>query len=75
MAATARENAASPRYSLLRLAVHRVLAVVTAELAQLELLRHGLLVLGRRVVPALALGALQRDDLSSGPCHGLLPVN
>ena len=53
----------------LGLAMQRVLAVVTAELLELELLRHGLLVLGRRVVPTLALAALQRDDFSSLARH------
>ena len=47
----------------------RALAIVTAELFQFELLRHGLLVLGRRVVPTFALGALQRDDFSSRTRH------
>ena len=49
--------------------MQRVLAFVTAELLQLQLLRHGLLVLVRRVVPTLALGALQRDDFSSLARH------
>src|ERR1051326_3782016 len=54
---------------LLRFPMNRVLTVVTAELLQFELLRHGLFVLRRRVVPTLALGALQRDDFSSLACH------
>src|SRR5258706_3012906 len=49
-----------------------VVAVVTAELLQLQLLRHRLLVLRGRVVAPLALGALKRDDLSSCACHILL---
>ena len=54
---------------LLDLSVQRVLALVTAELLQLQLLRHRFLVLGRRVIPTFALGALQRDDLSSLSRH------
>ena len=46
-----------------------VLAIVTAELLELELLRHGLAILGRRVVPTFALGALQRDDFSTALGH------
>src|ERR1041384_881086 len=49
--------------------MQRVLALVTAELLQFQLLRHGLLVLGRRVIPTLALAALQRDDFSSLARH------
>src|SRR5262249_10281184 len=56
---------------LLGLAMQRVLALMTAELLQLELLRHGLLVLVRRVIPTLALGALQHDDFSSLARHSL----
>ena len=55
--------------SLLRFAVRRVLPVVTAELLQFQLLRHRLLVLRRRIVPTLALGALERDDLSTAAGH------
>src|SRR5207248_7893400 len=39
---------------LLGFAMQCVLALMTAELLQLQLLRHGLLVLGGRVVPTLA---------------------
>jgi hypothetical protein len=49
--------------------VWRVLPVMTAELLQFQLLRHGLLVLGRGVVPAFALGTLERDDFSACACH------
>jgi hypothetical protein len=54
--------------------VQGVLAIVTAELLQFELLRHGLLVLVRRIVPTLALGALQRDDFSSLARHLCYPA-
>jgi hypothetical protein len=60
---------ALPAYSLFGFAVNRVLPIVTAELLQFQLLRHRLLVLVRRVVPTLALGALQRDDFSSLARH------
>jgi hypothetical protein len=40
------------------------LPVVPAELLQLQLFRHGLLVLGGRVIPTFALGALKVDDLA-----------
>jgi hypothetical protein len=49
--------------------VDRALPIVPAELLQLELLGHGLLVLGRRVVPTFALGALEGDDFARC-CHG-----
>src|ERR1041385_7388968 len=52
--------------------MQRVLALVTAELLQFQLLRHRLLVLGRRVVPTLALAALQRDDFSSLARHAFV---
>src|ERR1043166_542026 len=55
--------------ALLGLPVNRVLPIVTAELLQLQLLRHRLLVLRRRVVPTFALGALERDDLSTCARH------
>jgi hypothetical protein len=41
-----------------------VLAAEAAELAHLEPLAGLLLVLGRAVIPALTLGARQRDDVS-----------
>src|SRR5437588_5918106 len=65
------ENTSCLAYSLFDLSVHRVFALVTAELLQLELLRHRFLVLGRRVVSTLALGALERNDFSSCACHFL----
>jgi hypothetical protein len=40
------------------------LPIVPAEFLQLQLLGHGLLVLRRRVIPTLALGALKVDDLA-----------
>ena len=39
-----------------------VLAAALAKLLQLETARNGLLVLRRRVVPLLALGAFHRND-------------
>jgi hypothetical protein len=57
------------KFPLLAFAMGRVLPIVTAELLQFQLLRHGLLVLRGGVVPPLALGALKRDDLSSCACH------
>ena len=50
-------------------AMQGVLALMTAELLQFELLRHGFLVLGRRVISTFALSALERDDFSSCACH------
>ena len=49
--------------------MHGVLSLVTAELLHLELLRHRSLVLGCRVIPTFALGALHRDDFSSLARH------
>ena len=49
--------------------MHGALAVMTAELLQFELLRHGFLVLCRRVIPTFALGTLQRNDFSSLARH------
>src|SRR5437763_9603195 len=63
---------ASNSLPLFRLAMQRVLALMTAELLQFQLLRHRLLVLGRRIVPTLALAALQRDDFSSLARHCFL---
>ncbi len=54
---------------LLDLSVHRVLPIMTAELLHLELFRRRLLVLGRRIIPTFALGALEGDDFSSCACH------
>jgi hypothetical protein len=42
--------------------MHLVLAATVTELLELETTRGRLLVLGRRVVPFLALGALQCDN-------------
>ena len=42
---------------------------MTAELLQFQLLRHGLLVLRRRVVPTFALGTLKGDDFSACARH------
>ena len=50
-----------------------VLPLVTAELLELQLLRHRLPVFGRRVVTTLALGALQRDDFASCARHDVTP--
>jgi hypothetical protein len=49
--------------------MNRVLALVTAELLHFELLRHRAFVLGRRIIPTFALGALHRDDFSSLARH------
>ena len=49
-----------------------VLPLVTAELLELDLLGHRLLVLGRRVVAVLTFAALKRDDLSTCARHSLL---
>ncbi len=51
--------------------MNRVLALVTAEFLHFQLLRHGLLVLGRRVIPTFALSTLKGDDFSSCACHGV----
>ena len=55
-------RANTPR--LLRLFVSCVLAARVAELRELQPTRRRLLVLGRRVVPVLALRALQGDNLA-----------
>jgi hypothetical protein len=39
-------------------------AAVAAELAQLDALRGGLLVLGLRIIPVLTFGALKRDNFA-----------
>ena len=59
----------SPSYSLFDLAMQRPFPLVTAELLHLDFLRHRAFVLGRRVIPTFALGALQRDDFSSLARH------
>jgi hypothetical protein len=51
--------------------VDPVLAAAVTELLELETAGGRLLVLGRRVVPLLALGALQCDDF---PHLNFLPV-
>jgi hypothetical protein len=48
--------------------MNRAFPIVTAELLQFQLLRHGLLVLRGRVIAPFALGALERDDLACC-CH------
>ena len=55
---------------LFHFAMHGVLAVVTAKLLHLDLLRHGPFVLGRRVISTLALRALEGNDFSTCACHG-----
>jgi hypothetical protein len=42
---------------------------MTAELLELDLLRHGLLVLVARVIAVFALGALKRDDFPTCARH------
>jgi hypothetical protein len=49
---------------LLHLAMSDMLSAKGAELLEFQPLAHGLLVLRRAVVAALALGALQSDDIS-----------
>jgi hypothetical protein len=56
--------AREPLPLLLRLFVIRVLAAGIAELRELQTAGGRLLVLRRRVVPVLALGALQCDDFA-----------
>ena len=46
-----------------------VLSLVTAELLELDLFGHRLLVLCRGVVPVFTLGTLERDDFSTRTCH------
>src|SRR4030043_1507535 len=53
-----------PPYRLFGLLVRRVLPARGAELRKLQLLGHRLLVPGGRVIPVLALGTGQRDDVS-----------
>ena len=52
--------------------MRRVLAALPAELAHLQPVRRRFPVLGRRVIPVLALGALQ---LNNFPRHSELPPN
>jgi hypothetical protein len=58
-----------PLIPLFCLAVWGVFPVMPAKLLELEFLGHRLLVLRRAVIPPLALGALQRDDLASTLGH------
>jgi hypothetical protein len=51
-------------YKLFHFFVRRVLAAPAAKFLQLQPVRRRLAVLGGRVVPLLALTALQRNDLS-----------
>ena len=55
---------------LLGFAVRLMLAAAGAELLEFQPLRRCLLVLCVRIVPFLALGALERDDFSG---HGFTP--
>jgi hypothetical protein len=55
--------ASLPR-KLLGLFVRRVLAARVAKLFELKTARGGLLVLGRRVVAVLTIGALEGDDFA-----------
>jgi hypothetical protein len=50
-----------------------VLSLVPAELLQLELFRHRLLVFVGGVVLPFALGALKGDDFSACACHLFTP--
>lgn len=49
---------------LLGLFMSRVLTATSAELAEFQAIRRGLLVLGRRVVPTLAIGALKHNIIA-----------
>jgi hypothetical protein len=60
----------NPQSALLTLPVRRVLAAEAAEFGKFEPLGRFLLVLGRAVIPPLALSAGERDDVS----HGSNPV-
>jgi hypothetical protein len=53
-----------PVTQLFHFLMRRVLAADAAELFQLKALRHGLPVLGGRIVPLFAIAALQGNDLS-----------
>jgi hypothetical protein len=52
----------SPNTSLLDFLVRLVLAALAAELLHFKAFCRGFLVLGARIVPILALGALKSDD-------------
>jgi hypothetical protein len=58
--------------ALLRFLVRLVLAAAATELLELQTARGRLLVLGRRVIPLLALGALQCNNF---PHSKILPAN
>ena len=51
-------------FILLDFAVRLMLPAMPAKLLQFQALRGGFLVLGGRIVPVFALGALERDNLS-----------
>jgi hypothetical protein len=53
-----------PRQHLLYFAVIRVLAALTAKLAELETFGRGLAILGRRVILILAYSALKLNDFT-----------
>ena len=69
MAEKAQLRAEIPR-PLFGFAMNGVLPVEAAELLQLDLFGHRLLVLRRRIVPTFALSALERDDFPTCACHG-----
>jgi hypothetical protein len=66
-----RKSAIGNRHFLLRLFVIRVLAATLAELAKLKPIGRGLLVLSRRVIPVLAVVALQHNIIA---WHELFPI-
>jgi hypothetical protein len=49
-----------------------MLAAMTAELTQFNAFRRGLFILRRRIVPVLALRALERNDFA---WHKLAPIS
>ena len=49
---------------LLDFPMRLVLPAMRAELLKFQTLGSGLLVLGRRIIPVLALGALERNDIA-----------
>src|SRR5512134_3527334 len=59
---------------LLGFLVRRMLPACRAEFLQLQLVRHGLLVLRRGVVPHLALGTRQRDDVPHSAPRPYVPL-
>src|SRR6056297_3012689 len=58
------DRIARPPNALFRFAVRCMLLTKTAVFAELQLVRCVLLVLGRRIVALLALGASQRHDIA-----------